>query len=122
MKTELTCISCPLGCAMSAEYETGAGGAVVSGTVKVSGNACPRGALYAVGEVAAPKRTVTTTLKLAGGGTVSVKTSSPVPKPEIFIVLGKLKGVAVASPIHIGQSLIEEVSAGVDMIATEECL
>ena len=119
MKTELTCISCPLGCRMTAEYETGADG-VIAGTVKVSGNGCARGALYARNEIVAPKRTVTTTLKRAGGGTVSVKTSAPVPKTEIFAVLAKLKGIEIAPPVYIGQTLIMEVSSGVDMAATEE--
>jgi len=119
MKTALTCISCPLGCAMTAEYETGEGG-ILADTVKVSGNGCARGALYAKDEIAAPKRTVTTTLELRGGGTVSVKTAAPVPKAEIFAVLAKLKGIEIAPPVRIGQALVKGVSAGVDMVATEE--
>ena len=37
---ELTCIGCPLGCALTVEMD---GGEVV----KISGNTCPRGAAYA---------------------------------------------------------------------------
>jgi len=119
MKTELTCISCPLGCAMTAEYEAGANG-VIADTVKVTGSGCARGVLYAKDEVAAPKRTVTTTLKRSGGGTVSVKTAAPVPKAEIFAALAKLKGIEIAPPVRIGQALVKEVSAGIDIVATEE--
>ena len=105
---------------MTAEYETAADGAIDAATLKLSGNGCPRGLLYAKDEVTAPKRTVTTTLKLIGGGTVPVKTSAPVPKAEIFNVLAKLKGTEVAPPVRIGQALFADVFPGVDMVATEK--
>ena len=59
-KRELTCIGCPMGCALTVELD---GGAVVS----VRGNTCPRGDAYARKEVTAPTRIVTTTVRVTGG-------------------------------------------------------
>jgi len=120
MKKEMICISCPLGCAMSAEYEAGSSGGTNPDTIKVSGESCPRGLIYAKNELIAPKRVFTTTLKLKGGGTVSVKTAMPIPKEDIFTVLAKLKGVEITPPVRIGQSLVKGVSAGVDIVSTQE--
>ena len=58
---ELTCISCPLGCPL--KVETDGQGQVLS----VSGNTCKRGEAYGKKEVAAPTRTVTSTVRLVGG-------------------------------------------------------
>ena len=118
MKNEMICIACPLGCVMTAEYA--AAGGAIGDTLKVSGSGCPRGIVYAKNEITDPKRTITTTLKVKGGGTVSVKTSAPVPKAEIFAVLGRLKGVEIAPPVRIGQVLAKAVSPGSDMIATQD--
>ena len=57
---ELTCIGCPLGCALRVTMENGA-------VVSVEGNTCPRGDAYARKEVTAPSRIVTTTVPVTGG-------------------------------------------------------
>ena len=53
---ELTCIRCPMGCAIHVEMENGQ-------VVSVTGNTCPRGAEYAKSEATAPVRTVTSTVR-----------------------------------------------------------
>ena len=53
---ELTCIRCPMGCAIHVEMENGQ-------AVSVTGNTCPRGAEYAKSEATAPVRTVTSTVR-----------------------------------------------------------
>ena len=63
-KKTLTCIGCPLGCALRVFEEDGA--------LRVEGNTCPRGEAYAKSEVLWPKRTVTSTVAVHGG-TVSLK-------------------------------------------------
>lgn len=57
---ELTCIGCPLGCAITVT--------LTDGTVSsVTGNTCPRGDAYARKEVTNPTRIVTTTVRVKGG-------------------------------------------------------
>ena len=57
---DLTCIRCPMGCAIHVEMENGQ-------VVSVTGNTCPRGAEYAKSEATAPVRTVTSTVRALGG-------------------------------------------------------
>ena len=63
-KRNLTCIGCPMGCALLVEMN---GKEIIS----VTGNTCKKGAEYAVKEVTDPTRIVTTTAceewKHAGG-------------------------------------------------------
>lgn len=59
---ELTCIVCPIGCRLSVED-------AADGELLVTGNRCPRGAVYAVEEIRSPKRVVTATCRL--GATAS---------------------------------------------------
>jgi len=87
--------------------------------ISVSGNLCPRGAVYAKNEAANPKRMVTSTVRKSGGGVISVKTSNPVPKAQIFYVLSRLKGIEIAEPVAIGDVIIKNVVEGVDIVATQ---
>lgn len=102
MKRDLTCICCPLGCRMTAEERRG--------EWLVSGNSCPRGKTYALSEMTAPVRMVTTTLPVAGGtaARVPVKSERPVPKGEIFRLLRAMKGVSVAAPVSVGDAVWAE--------------
>lgn len=114
-KRELTCIGCPMGCALTVELD---GSAVVS----VRGNTCPRGDAYARKEVTAPTRIVTTTVRVTGGEltAVSCKTQHDIPKDKIFDVVRALKAVEAAAPIKIGQVLLPNAAGtGVDVIATK---
>lgn len=54
-KRNLTCIGCPMGCALLVEMD---GKEIIS----VTGNTCKKGAEYAVKEVTDPTRIVTTTV------------------------------------------------------------
>ena len=112
---DLTCIRCPMGCAIHVEMENGQ-------VVSVTGNTCPRGDAYARKEVTAPTRIVTSTVRVTGGtlAMVSCKTRSDIPKGKIFDVVRALKDVEVPAPITIGQVLAENVAGtGVDIIATK---
>ncbi|GHT76886.1 hypothetical protein FACS1894124_8770 [Spirochaetia bacterium] len=62
MTHNLTCITCPIGCALTAEV--GPGGS--DSGITVTGNRCPRGAAYAKEEILAPKRVVTATCGIVG--------------------------------------------------------
>lgn len=115
-KIELTCIGCPLGCALTVEKD---GNEVVS----VSGNTCPRGDAYARKEVTNPTRIVTSSVSVTGGATstVSCKTESDIPKGKIFDVVKALRDVTISAPVQIGDVLLADVAGtGVNIIATKD--
>ena len=112
---ELTCIGCPLGCALTVTLENGA-------VQSVQGNTCPRGDAYARKEVTAPTRIVTSTVRVTGGTlpAVSVKTAGDIPKGKIFDCVRALKDVAVPAPVRIGQVIVPDVAdTGVAIVATK---
>lgn len=116
-KTELTCIGCPLGCAVAVEMDENG---QISG---IAGNTCRRGEDYARKEVTNPTRIVTSTVRVEGGAwhMVSVKTKSDIPKDKIAACVEGLRGVCVKAPVHIGDTVVENIAGtGVDMVATRE--
>lgn len=115
MKREMICICCPMGCRMTVEGEPGA--------YTVTGNTCPRGKAYAIAEMTAPERMVTSSVAVVGGNykTVSVKTASPIPKGKIFEALRLLDGVVLTAPVKEGQTVVEDIlGTGVAFVATRE--
>lgn len=113
-KRNLTCIGCPMGCAIEVEMN---GKEVVS----IKGNTCKKGAEYAAKEVTAPTRIVTTTVRVKGGTmpVVSVKTAQDIPKGKIFECVRALRDVCVKAPVKIGDVVFEDVAGtGVNVIAT----
>ena len=112
---ELICINCPLGCHLSVDDKDVA-------NIKVSGNTCPRGVTYAVSEVTAPKRMVTSSVPVSGSNVkrVSVKTSAPIPKSKIFDCLAEIRHLRIKAPVAISDVLLANVcGTGVDIIATK---
>lgn len=110
----LTCINCPVGCSLKVEMDG-------EDVIRVSGNTCRRGDIYARKEVTNPTRIVTTTVKVANGisDTVSVKTKEDIPKAKIFACVQALKGIEVQAPVHIGDVILKNVAeTGVDIVAT----
>ena len=116
-KRELTCIGCPLGCAITVTLE----GKDVKDIV---GFTCKRGKDYARKEVTNPTRIVTSTVRLvgskAGERVASCKTAQDIPKGKIFAVVAALKTVTAAAPVRIGDVLLHDVAGtGVDIVATK---
>ena len=112
----LTCIGCPLGCAITVTMD---GGNVVS----ITGNTCKRGSDYAAKEVTHPTRIVTSTVCVRGGSIpmVSVKTAQDIPKEKIFEIMKYINALTVTAPVHIGDVLLKDIAGtGVDLIATKE--
>lgn len=112
--TKLVCICCPLGCNLS----------VIESLPEylITGNKCPRGKRYAVEELTAPKRVLTSTVKLTHGSypVIPVKTDRPIPKEKIFTIMSILASVTVASPINMGDVIIENVAGtGANIVATK---
>lgn len=113
---ELTCISCPLGCALKVEINDA--GDVVS----VSGNTCKRGEEYGRKEVTAPVRAVTSTVKVIGGAApvVPVRTENNIPKKKIFDCMDVIRAAQVEAPVAIGDVIIANVAdTGVNIIAAK---
>jgi CxxC motif-containing protein len=115
-KTELICITCPVGCTLEVTHE---GGAVV----EVAGNACQRGVDYAAEELTDPRRMVTTTVRVVGGlhPLLPVYTSAPIPKARIFDLLRAIREAEVEAPISAGQVVLEDVvDTDVDVLASRD--
>lgn len=112
---ELTCISCPLGCAL--KVETDGQGQVLS----VSGNTCKRGEAYGKKEVTAPTRTVTSTVRLVGGRApvLPVRTRTDIPKDKIFECMEAIRSATAQAPVAIGDVILADIAGtGVDLVAT----
>ena len=108
-KRNLTCIGCPMGCALLVEMN---GKEIIT---------CKKGAEYAVKEVTDPTRIVTTTVRVKNGSmpVVSVKTAQDIPKGKIFDCVDALRDVCVEAPVQIGDVILENVAGtGVDIVAT----
>lgn len=110
----MNCIMCPLGCEMTVTIEDGA----VTG---VTGNTCPRGPKYAHDEVTAPKRMLTSTVRVQGGELplLPVVSQETLPKGKILECAKFLRTVTVEAPIAEGQIIVPNIlELGVDIIAS----
>ena len=97
---ELTCIVCPRGCRLK-----------VDDNMEVSGNACPRGKIYAINELTHPTRTITSSIRVTNRPytLVSVKTSNPIPKDKMFDVMKEIDKLSIEAPTRIGQVVLANV-------------
>ena len=98
---ELTCIMCPVGCTLKVEKDSG-------GKVVVSGNGCPRGAIFGEKEVTAPERMITT-VKQYKKGTISLKLDRPISKKLIEKCLKEIASCKQPEHIKVGDVLISNV-------------
>ena len=108
----VTCIECPIGCSISVSLDG-------DKIVKVEGNTCPRGKLYAENEMVCPRRVITSTVKTTDGRMLSVKTERPVKKSEMFTVMEKIRNI-ITEPKHIGEVVIENVSEDINLVSAQE--
>lgn len=112
---ELTCINCPLGCALTVTLDG-------EKVIKVEGNTCPKGKTYGEKEVTNPTRILTSSVMVTGGknSVVSVKTASDIPKNKIREYAASLKNITVQAPVKIGDIVLKDIGGtGVDLIATK---
>ncbi|MBQ9495771.1 MAG: DUF1667 domain-containing protein [Treponema sp.] len=117
MKTDMTCIVCPNGCALHVE-QNGSG-------ITVDGNLCARGKDFAVAEITAPMRTICSTVRtlFKEVPVLPVRVSSDIPKGKIFDVMREINKITVAEKISTGEAVIKNVcNLGVDVIATSNML
>jgi CxxC motif-containing protein len=116
---EMTCVTCPMGCRLEVER-------LGAEEISVSGNRCPRGAVYAREELLAPKRTVTATCRAGPGGDprraarrIPCRSAAPFPRERVDGLLRAIYGIEVPLPVRRGQVLIRDaLGTGVDVVAT----
>lgn len=110
MEKKLTCIICPRGCRLTVRAD--------GDNIEVEGNFCPRGKAYATDEMTNPRRTVTSTVRVRGGGVVSVKTDRPIPKESVGDCMRVINSITAELPVKIGDVLSENVF-GARIVATQ---
>jgi CxxC motif-containing protein len=128
----LTCIVCPIGCSLA--VEEGPPGAEGFPELTVTGNRCPRGAVYAGEEIRAPRRVVTATCGVrvdgpagldtgaAGGREIPrrlpVKTSVPCPREKIPALLADIYRIEVSLPVKPGDMVLSDwQGSGINVVA-----
>ena len=116
----LTCIVCPIGCSLNVEEN-----AANMQDLIITGNRCPRGAVYAREEIRAPKRTVTATCCIENGGTagvprrVPVKTAEPCPREKIPALLEDIYKTRISLPVKAGDIVIADWKGeGIKIVTT----
>ena len=117
-KRELTCIRCPLRCAITVTLE----GSTIQ---EITGFTCKRGEDYARKEVLDPTRTVTSVVFIDSESErmLPVKTKEDIPKDKIFEIMEALKSVRVKAPVKIGQVILENAAGtGVPVVATKDVI
>lgn len=115
MLKQLTCILCPNGCRLEAEQ-------MEDGVVTVRGATCDKGRAYAIQELTAPRRTISSSVRLIGGELplTSVRLNAPVPKERIMDVMAEIRRLSLTAPVSIGQCAIRNVlGLNADVIVTK---
>ena len=112
----LTCIRCPLGCALAVEISPA--GEVMG----VAGNQCARGARYGADEATNPLRTVTACVCVPGAlEPLSAKTLGSVPRNRVREVAKAIAALQLRLPVHCGDVLSENIAnTGVAVVATKD--
>ena len=111
---ELICITCPRGCHLTVDDD-----------LNVTGNFCPRGAVYGKNEVTNPVRMVTSTVKTNSESEprLAVHTSKPIPKGMIFDIMNEIKKASIKVPVQMGDVVIKNIlDLDVDIIASKTIL
>ncbi len=123
----ITCVVCPVGCEIVARRPLGSGSgercAIMQETPVVEGFQCARGRRYAEEELFAPRRTLTTTVRVEAGSRplVPVRTRDPIPKGLIPACTRALARVTVSAPVRAGQIVVRDIlGTGMDVIATRD--
>ena len=120
------CTICPMGCKIlvqPSEPEEPNLGKPAKGAFRVTGNTCKRGERYAIQEVTAPERTLTTTMYAKGGIIVPVKTDKPVPREKLSSCMKVINCKTLILPIEAGDIIIENIEdTGANVIAERSFL
>lgn len=109
----LICIVCPKGCHLT----------INENDLTVTGNACEKGSEYAVNELTAPVRMVTSTVCITGAQhrRCPVKTSKPVSKAIVFDAMKQLDKICLTAPVKTGQIAVKSIcGTDADFVVTRD--
>ena len=113
---KIICISCPQGCTLEVTTD----GKTV---LKVDGESCKNGIVYAEQEITDPRRMVASTVRVKNGfhPLIPVYTKMPIPKDMINNVLKELRKVELTAPVTLGTIVIKNVfGTGIDVITSRD--
>ena len=114
---DIRCIVCPTGCLVHVEN--------ISGELIIEGHSCKRGEEYAREEFIAPKRILTTTIRVENGFLllVPVRSDNPIPKDKLRDALKEIAQILAKAPIKMGDILIENVvGLEINIIASRDLI
>jgi CxxC motif-containing protein len=114
---ELVCIVCPNGCRLCVEQ--------TANGFSVTGNLCKRGEDFAVTEMTAPRRSVTTTVRtsFAEIPALPVRTAQDIPREKISDLMRLLAGIRIQKPLGIGETVVKDaLGLGIDVIVSSNAL
>ena len=109
----ITCINCPIGCRVSIE--------LTDGKYLFTGNKCSKGENFAIAEMTAPLRSLTTTVRTVFPQmpVLPVRTKGEVPKGKIKEIMKELSKILITERIGIGETVAANIAGtGCDIIAT----
>ena len=101
---EIRCIICPTGCVVQVKKDE-------EGELTYEGYTCKRGLEYAQQEYLAPKRVLTTTIRVDKGflPMVPVRSNVPILKNRLNEVLDEIAKTIIEAPVKMGDILLENV-------------
>ena len=106
MTRTFTCIICPNGCEITAEYEG-------TDVRSIEGATCPKGQDYVRQELTDPRRNIATSIPVECG-------ELPLVKKDIFTVMDAINKLHVKAPTAIGQVVLPDVCGlGANVIITK---
>jgi CxxC motif-containing protein len=114
MSKEIICIECPVGCSLSVDREN-------CRVVRVQGNKCPKGEVYAVSEIENPTRILTSSVLSHGLALkmVPVRTDKPIPKGRLTEAMQAVKRVRLKKNVRAGEIIVRNfLNLGVNLIST----
>ena len=114
---DIRCIVCPTGCLVHVEN--------VNCELIIEGHSCKRGEVYARDEFIAPKRILTTTMRVENGflPLIPVRSDKPILKEMLENTLREIAVMNPKAPIKMGDILIENVlGLNVNIIASRDLI
>ena len=119
---EIICVVCPKGCRLKVEKNSEEKNTQENNVdYNVTGNKCRRGIQYGINEMTAPKRVITSTVKITGGihKRLPVMTNGAIPKELNFKCMDVINSIEVISPIKSGDIIVSNIlDTGIDLVAT----
>jgi CxxC motif-containing protein len=112
--SEIICIACPKGCRTEVVEK--------AGEVIIVEKICKQGKAYVKQEFKAPRRMLTTTVIVENSPAkrLAVRTAAAIPKNDIRACMKVLCAAKVSPPVKMGEIIVENISDGIDVIASED--